>query len=202
MAKFCNYHSSPRSLLVLMDDCLLKMIVVRKIWLHLPPQESERLLESEFNAGGKCKANCRSRTFFTASEKCFTYRVKNFVQVMSNTCMVSLFAIFPVLQTLQIISVDVSTACHLGVRVAVRTAEAVPLVNSRENDRAGEEKVFTSMQVESALRMSQLGKRSKQRFLRINCQDSVIKVSRKGAGGNNSLQLFHCETECTSSWDY
>ena len=78
---------------------------------------------------------------------------------------------------------DMTTACHLGVCIAVRITEAVFLVNSGEN---GEERVFTNMQVESALQMSQLGKRSKQRFLMINCRDSVIKASRKGAGGNTT----------------
>ena len=39
---------------------------------------------------------------------------------------------------------------------------------------------------ESALRISGVGKRSKQRFLRISCHDSVIKASRRGAGGNTT----------------
>ena len=53
---------------------------------------------------------------------------------------------------------DVTTACHLGVCIAVRIAEAVPLVNGGEN---GKERVFTNMQVESALWISRLGKRFK-----------------------------------------
>ena len=90
------------------------------------------------------------------------------------------------LQALQIVSVDVTTACHLGVCVAVRVTEAVPLVNNKENNRAGDECMFTNIQVESALQMSGLSKHSKQRFLRITCRDSVIKASRKGAGGNTT----------------
>ena len=43
---------------------------------------------------------------------------------------------------------------------------------------------FSSSTLETALRISGLGKRSKQRFLKKTCTDSVIKRSRKGAGGN------------------
>ena len=76
-------------------------------------------------------------------------------------------------------AVDVSTACHLGTCIAVRAAEAVPLLNSNE-DRAP----FSCSQLESALCISGLGKRSKQRFLKSSCTDSIIQRSRRGAGGN------------------
>ena len=105
------------------------------------------------------------------------------------------------LQALQIVSADVYTACHLGVCIAVRTTEVILLVNSEENSRAGEERMFTNMQVESALRMSGLGKRSKQRFLRINCRDSVNKPSKKGAGGNTTPYNCFIVKLCTSCWD-
>ena len=82
-------------------------------------------------------------------------------------------------QALQIIAVDVSTACHLGTCIAVRAAEAVPLLNNKEDGAT-----FSCSQLESALRTSGLGKRSKQRFLKASCTDDVIKRSRKGAGGN------------------
>ena len=82
------------------------------------------------------------------------------------------------------VSVDVATACHLGICIAVRLTEAVPFVNSREEN--GQLRMFTNSQLESALRISGLGKRSKQRFLRCSSRDSVIKTSRKGSGGNTS----------------
>ena len=81
------------------------------------------------------------------------------------------------------VSVDVKTACHLGICTAVRLTEAVPMVNSsREN--TDDQQMFTTSQLQSALRKSGLGKPSKQRFLRSSSRDPVIKVSRKGAGGN------------------
>ena len=59
-------------------------------------------------------------------------------------------------QALQIVAVDVATACHLGTCVAVRAVEAVPLLNSSE-DRAP----FSCSQLESVLHISGLGKCSK-----------------------------------------
>jgi hypothetical protein len=61
----------------------------------------------------------------------------------------------------------------------VRAAEAVPLLNSSEDGAP-----FSCSQLESAVRISGLGKRSKQRFLKSACTDSVVKRSRRGAGGN------------------
>ena len=81
-------------------------------------------------------------------------------------------------------SVDVTTACHLGLCIAVRLTEAVPFVNSQEEN--GEPRIFTNSQLESAFRVSGLDKCSKQRFLRCSSRDSVIKSSRRGSGGNTS----------------
>ena len=44
--------------------------------------------------------------------------------------------------------------------------------------------VFSSSQLEIALRISGVGKKSKQRFLKTSCTDDTIRRSRKGAGGN------------------
>ena len=82
-------------------------------------------------------------------------------------------------------AVDVATACHLGICVAVRAAEAVPLINSSEDGAP-----FSCSQLESALRISGFGKRSKQRFLKSSCTDSIIKRSRRGAGDNTVA--YHC----------
>ena len=83
-------------------------------------------------------------------------------------------------QILKILSVDVATACHFGICIAIRTSEAVPLVNeSLEN-----EKKFNVSSLETALKLSGLGKRSKQRFLRSLSKDSSIVNARKGSGGN------------------
>ena len=106
---------------------------------------------------------------------------------------------FLILQALQVVSVDVTTVCHLGICIAVRATEAVPLVNSGDNRKSGEEGIFTNMQVESALRISGLGKHSKhskQRFLRMNCRDSVINASRKGAGGNTTPYSCFIVKQC------
>lgn len=81
-------------------------------------------------------------------------------------------------------AVDVATACHLGICVAVRAAEAVPLLNSSEDGAP-----FSCSQLESALRISGLGKRSKQRFLKSSCTDNIIKRSRRGAG---NTVAYHC----------
>ena len=78
-------------------------------------------------------------------------------------------------QALQIIEVDVSTACHLGTCIAVRAAEVVPLLKSKEDGAT-----FSCSQLESVLLTSGLGERSKQRFLKASCTDDVIKRSRKG----------------------
>ena len=107
-----------------------------------------------------------------------------------------MIATFLISQALQIISVDVTIACHLGICIAVRATEAVPWVNSGENRKSGEEGIFTNMQVESALRISGLGKRSKQRFLRMNYRDSMIKASRKGAGGNTTPYSCFIVKQC------
>lgn len=83
---------------------------------------------------------------------------------------------------LQILAIDVTTACHLGTCIAIRASEAVPLVNSfRSQDDTDN---FSCTQIETALRVTGLGKRSKQRFLKVTCKDNVIQRSRKGAGGN------------------
>ena len=79
-------------------------------------------------------------------------------------------------------AIDVTTACHLGTCIAIRASEAVPLVNGfRPQDDTDN---FSCSQIETALRVTGLGKRSKQRFLKITCKDNVILRSRKGAGGN------------------
>ena len=44
--------------------------------------------------------------------------------------------------------------------------------------------IFSSSQLETALRISGVGKKSKQRFLKASCTDNFIRRSRKGAGGN------------------
>ena len=81
-------------------------------------------------------------------------------------------------------AVDVATACHLGICVAVRAA--VPLLNSSEDGAP-----FSCSQLQSALRISGLGKRSKQRFLKSSCTDNIIiKRSRRRAGGNTVA--YHC----------
>ena len=84
-------------------------------------------------------------------------------------------------QALQIVSTDISTACHLGVCIAVRITEAVPLINTLP-DVGGVK--FSIPALETALRLSGLGKQSKQRFLKSSSKDDSIKPSRKGAGGN------------------
>lgn len=90
---------------------------------------------------------------------------------------------------------DVTTACHLGLCIAMRLTEAVPLVNSQE-DNYREPRLFTNAQLESALRISQLGKQSKQRFLRSASRDSVIKSSKRGAGGNTSPYNCYIVKQC------
>ena len=86
-------------------------------------------------------------------------------------------------QALQIVSTDISTACHLGVCIAVRITEAVPLINTLP-DVGGVK--FSIPALETALRLSGLGKQSKQRFLKSSSKDDSIKPSRKGAGGNTA----------------
>ncbi len=80
------------------------------------------------------------------------------------------------------LSLDVTTACHLGKCIAIRTSEAVPLVNESLND----ENKFSGTSIERALRISNLGKRSKQRFLKANAKENVILQSKRGAGGNTT----------------
>ena len=77
---------------------------------------------------------------------------------------------------------DVSTACHLGTCAAIKASEAVPLVNSFKSQL--QDSFISCSQLETALRVTGLGKRSKQCFLKITCMDNTIKRSRKGAGGN------------------
>ena len=89
---------------------------------------------------------------------------------------------------------DVTTAYHLGLCIAMRLTEAVPLVNSQEDN--GEPRLFTNAQLQSALRISQLGKPSKQRFLRSASRDSVIKSSKRGAGGNTSPYNCYIVKQC------
>ncbi len=72
-------------------------------------------------------------------------------------------------------SIDVSTACHLGVCIALRLSEAVPLVN------VDPERNFRIKLLELALKKSGLGKKSNQRFLKSSSTDDFIT---KGAGGN------------------
>ena len=79
---------------------------------------------------------------------------------------------------------NVKTACHLGTCIAVRSTEAIPLVNSKTVPEDGEQNMFTIAKLENAILISGLGKRSKQRFLKNGCTDSVIKHSKKGEGGN------------------
>ena len=50
--------------------------------------------------------------------------------------------------------------------------------------------VFNSAQIDTALRMSGWGKKSKQRFLKASCTDTTIRRSRKGTGGNTVV--CHC----------
>ena len=50
--------------------------------------------------------------------------------------------------------------------------------------------VFNSGQLETALRISGWGKKSKQRFLKASCTDTTIRRSRKGTGGNTAV--CHC----------
>ena len=50
--------------------------------------------------------------------------------------------------------------------------------------------VFNSAQLETALRISGWGKKSKQRFLKASCTDTTIRRSRKGTGGNTVV--CHC----------
>lgn len=50
--------------------------------------------------------------------------------------------------------------------------------------------VFSSAQLETAVRISGWGKKSKQRFLKASCTDTTIRRSRKGAGGNTVV--CHC----------
>lgn len=73
-----------------------------------------------------------------------------------------------------------STACHLGICIAVRVSEAVPLVNGSLDI----ELQFSISSLEKALKFSALGKRSKQRFLKASSRDDFIKKAKKGAGGN------------------
>ena len=49
--------------------------------------------------------------------------------------------------------------------------------------------VFNSTQIDTALRMSGWGKKSKQHFLKASCTDTTIR-SRKGTGGNTVV--CHC----------
>lgn len=73
-----------------------------------------------------------------------------------------------------------ATACHLGICIAVRTTEAVPLVNESQDN----ESKFSMSSLEKALKLSEFGKKSKQRFLKASSQDVTIVNSRKGTGGN------------------
>jgi hypothetical protein len=59
--------------------------------------------------------------------------------------------------------------------------EAVPLINAMPE--VGFSK-FSIHALETAFRLSGLGKRSKQRFLKASSKDDSIKHSRKGTGGN------------------
>lgn len=79
---------------------------------------------------------------------------------------------------LQLLSTDISTTCHLGVCIAIRLNEAIPLLNADCDVK------FSVSNIESALRKSGLGKRSKQRFLKPSSSDNFIKAPRKGSGGN------------------
>ena len=84
---------------------------------------------------------------------------------------------------MQIVATDVPTACHLGVCTAIRVSEAIPLLNALPEVGHGFVK-FSNLALETALRMSGLGKRSKQRFLKSSSKDDYIRRARKGAGGN------------------
>ena len=75
-------------------------------------------------------------------------------------------------------------ACHLGVCIAVRLTQAVPLINIILFPEIGSLK-FSIPTLETALKMSGLGKRSKQRFLKSSSKDDFITPSKKGAGGNS-----------------
>ena len=44
--------------------------------------------------------------------------------------------------------------------------------------------LFSTSQLDTALRVTGLGKKSKQRFLKASCMDNFIRRARKGAGGN------------------
>ncbi len=72
------------------------------------------------------------------------------------------------------LSLDVTTACHLGKCIAIRTSEAVPLVNESLNDG----NKFSGTSIERALRISNLGK--------ANAKENVILQSKRGAGGNTT----------------
>ncbi len=73
------------------------------------------------------------------------------------------------------LSLDVTTACHLGKCIAIRTSEAVPLVNESLNDG----NKFSGTSIERALRF-------KQRFLKANEKENVILQNKRGAGGNTT----------------
>lgn len=49
---------------------------------------------------------------------------------------------------------------------------------------------FSALSLESALKHSGIGKRSKQRFLKTSLKDDTIKKSSRGAGGNTNT--FKC----------
>ena len=85
------------------------------------------------------------------------------------------------MQALNVLALDVSTACHLGVCIAVRAAEVVPMLNSTQQE---DSTLFSTSQLDTALRVTGLGKKSKQRFLKASCVDNIVRRARKGAGGN------------------
>ena len=85
-------------------------------------------------------------------------------------------------QALQIVSLNVSTACHYNICVAVRISEALQVINDSS---------FSALSLESALKHSGIGKRSKQRFLKTNLRDDTIRKRSRGAGGNTNT--FKCK---------
>ena len=64
--------------------------------------------------------------------------------------------------------------------IALRVVESVPLVNGNITDGSP----FSTKEIGCAIKMSGLGKRSKQRFLKPDSTDAFIKHSKKGHGGN------------------
>ena len=190
-------YSSPRLLLkVLMEEvsgpCSPRMSAGSSLlttWHHLRPLLWLLIQENQWKIHCKWKVQKSWLTLFfhllgEALQSVPTYRLcahKRYVH--SSMISYSMYVLF-LLQALQMVWVDVTTACHLGLCIAVRLTEAVPLVNSREE--IGEPRIFTNSQLESALWVSGLGKRSKQRFLCCSTRDSIIKSSRRGSGGNTS----------------